>query len=113
MKKLTMLMLLFLLALSAQAALLLSGNARAVDLKIDNSSEKVITKTLALPGKKAVVAVKSCVVESFDRQGNLLKSENNIAKAAKLVKITNSFVQRELFGHTLEITMEDNQDGVI
>lgn len=112
MKKLTMLMLTFLLALSAQAAILLNGNANTVNLQIDRSSEKVITRTLALPGKKAVVVVKSCVVESFDKEGNLLKSESNLTKGAELVKITNSFVQRELFGHTLQVTMEDNHDGV-
>ena len=89
-----------------------SGDGVRITFSNDNFEGKGnLYKIIALPTKNAEIEVKNCEISIYSEKGKFLRTERQTGNDR--VRITGSFVMRELFGHQIELILNKKERGEI
>ncbi len=74
----------------------------------NNDLQQSVGSVVALPALSAEIEVIDCEYEIYDKENNLIRTEKT--RNTDAVRISDSFVMRELYGHRIEISNIENQE---
>jgi hypothetical protein len=84
----------------------------SIIVNFDNDNydmKKSVGTVIALPSLSAEIEVIDCEYGIYDEENNLIGTEKT--RDTDAVKISDSFVMRELYGHRIEISISENREN--
>ena len=112
MRKILGLILFSVISLNLMASFQFQNERGSIIVNFDNDNydmKKSVGTVIALPSLSAEIEVIDCEYGIYDEENNLIGTEKT--RDTDAVKISDSFVMRELYGHRIEISISENREN--